>query len=147
MWFPSTELRRVFFMKAVEQETLTHSQKVTRQYKKVLVTCRDHAGFSREFYVRDVGEARFQFEKNRHLATEEEKEYALYQGDLWLRQHRHHAPYILPYLPDGSKYQRNMTIPQSLTSENRLVDLEAEIRREFEGTQSNPLVDTWKLQE
>eukprot|EP01126_Amoeba_proteus_P036790 TRINITY_DN375_c0_g1_i8.p1 TRINITY_DN375_c0_g1~~TRINITY_DN375_c0_g1_i8.p1 ORF type:complete len:118 (+),score=23.05 TRINITY_DN375_c0_g1_i8:190-543(+) len=84
---------------------------------------------------------------HRHLATEEEKEYALYQGDLWLRQHRHHAPYILPYLPDGSKYQRNMTIPQSLTSENRLVDLEAEIRREFEGTQSNPLVDTWKLQE
>lgn len=56
----------------------------------------------------------------------------------------HHC--LVPYLPDGSKWQRNQTIPEELDSENRLIDWEAEIQPEFEDTKSD-LSLSWKVEE
>lgn len=66
MWYPTKELRQVFFMKPVP-EVLTNKQRVTRQYKRVLTTLKDHAGNYRQYYVNDVGEARYQYEIRRSV--------------------------------------------------------------------------------
>jgi len=92
MWYSPQQLRAAFFMRPLP-EKLTHKQRVTRQYKKVLVTLRDHAGFFRHSWYQGVGLARDQYELNRHLDNPVEIEERVRQGEQWLKENKHFFPY------------------------------------------------------
>uniref|UniRef100_A0A6B2LQS9 NADH dehydrogenase [ubiquinone] 1 beta subcomplex subunit 9 n=1 Tax=Arcella intermedia TaxID=1963864 RepID=A0A6B2LQS9_9EUKA len=116
-----------------------------RQYKQVLVTLRDHAGFYREEWYADVGAARAQYEKHRFEQDPKQIHYLIDFGNKWLEEHKHWYPYRLPEMEDGSKYQRNMTVPAELCEDTRYVDMEEEIRFEFDNDETPADVETWKL--
>jgi len=127
-------------------EVLTHKQRVTRQYKKVLVTLRDHAGFYRDKWYLAVGKARDAYELHRFIDNPTEMEIRVQEGDKWLEEHKHWAPYKLPHVEDGTKWQRNDPVPEELMADDRLIDFEAELMREFDTPEANPLhKQTWRL--
>eukprot|EP01125_Pyxidicula_operculata_P019321 TRINITY_DN69_c0_g1_i1.p1 TRINITY_DN69_c0_g1~~TRINITY_DN69_c0_g1_i1.p1 ORF type:complete len:147 (-),score=29.53 TRINITY_DN69_c0_g1_i1:29-469(-) len=144
MMYTPHQVRAAMFLRP-KQEFLTQRQRVLRQYKAVLVTLRDHAGFYRDFYFNDVGEARAIFESSRGVTDETEIERLIEKGNKWLEQHKHWAPYTIPYLPGGSKYQRNEAVPHELLEQDRLVDFEAEIMSEFDTLGSDPLRKGWRV--
>lgn len=92
MWLSDKALRAAFFMRP-QVEPLTHKQRVTRQYKRVLKWARDHNGFHLEAYWRDVGLIRDRYEAARHLSNPLEVEALLAEGDRLLLQYPHHWPY------------------------------------------------------
>jgi hypothetical protein len=94
MYMTNQQLRQLFHLKQLPATDLTHKQIVTRQYKRVLVNCRNHAEYIKENYFIMVGEARYQYEKNRHLTDEDAIEYAIKQGEAWLHKYQHWAPYL-----------------------------------------------------
>jgi len=53
----------------------------------------------------------------------------------------------VPESEDGTKWQRNDPAPEELLHDERLIDFEAEIVREFDSEVSNPLHrQTWKVE-
>jgi len=144
MYFTPQQLRVAMFSRPLPP-ILTPRQRVLRQYKRVLETCRDHAGFYREFWYDDVGEVRYQFEQHRHETDPSQIEYFIDKGDKWLVRYRHWAPYRLPYMEDGTKYQRFAEFPAELAEDDRLIDFEAEIMSEYDTPQSDPSRVTWRV--
>jgi len=54
------------------------------------------------------------------------------EAEHLLEKFAHPSPYIVPYAPGGTLYQRNLPIPFELTLDEALVDWEAECNTEFE---------------
>jgi len=144
MFLSPQQLRAAMFSKPLPP-ILTPRQRVLRQYKRVLETCRDHAGYDREWWYDDVGEVRYQFELHRHEVDPVQIEYFIDKGDKWLKKYRHWAPYRLPYVEDGSKYQRSHDFPAELAEDDRLVDFEEEIKSEYDSIYSDPSRLTWRV--
>jgi len=71
-------------------------------------------------------------------------QYLIEKGEKWLEEYKHWYPYRLPYMPDGSAYQRNLEVPQDLCEDDRLVDVEAEIKLEFDNPHSDIMRNTWR---
>lgn len=92
MWYSPQQLRAAFFMRPIP-EHLTQAQRVRRQYKAVLVCLKDHAGHQRPYWYTDVGRARARYEEHRHVTDTTAIEVLLAEGDSWLKEHRHWAPY------------------------------------------------------
>jgi len=138
MWLQPQALRAAFFMRQAPRE-LTQRQRVLSLYKKVLVLARDHSGHMREYWYTEVGRARAAFEAHRAEQDPRVIEGHIQAAERWLKENAHWAPYKLPYAEDGSKFQRNTPVPEDLTNEDRLIDLEEEIRREFDTVNSDPL--------
>eukprot|EP01128_Nolandella_sp_AFSM9_P008940 TRINITY_DN5588_c0_g1_i1.p1 TRINITY_DN5588_c0_g1~~TRINITY_DN5588_c0_g1_i1.p1 ORF type:complete len:147 (-),score=45.53 TRINITY_DN5588_c0_g1_i1:83-523(-) len=141
MFLAGDKLRAAFFMTKTTKAPLTHKQLVTRQYKKVLVTLKDHAGIYRNQWYDSVGRARDAFEEHRHINDARQQEYLLSVGDKWLDENKHYAPYTLPYMEGGTKWQRNLEYPEHMKADDRNIDFEAEMQMDhwdaMEGPQSN----------
>ena len=148
MYMSNQELRQLFHLRPLAPTNLTHKQIVCRQYKRVLVNCRNHAEYVKEKYFVMVGEARYHYENNRQLTDEDAIEYSIQQGEAWLQKYQHWAPYTLPHCENGTAWQRNMEVPQQWRRDDAYVDWEAEIRLDLTSEDSNPIhrSTTWKNQ-
>ena len=88
-------------------ETLTHTQKVQRLYRHGLKTLGSWA-IDRNVFLNEADVMRAAFESNR---ASERGASLLAQGEEKLFDFTHSDPYCQPYMPGGSKFMRNPTIP------------------------------------
>eukprot|EP01123_Difflugia_compressa_P006420 TRINITY_DN18628_c0_g1_i1.p1 TRINITY_DN18628_c0_g1~~TRINITY_DN18628_c0_g1_i1.p1 ORF type:complete len:145 (+),score=29.18 TRINITY_DN18628_c0_g1_i1:84-518(+) len=142
MWYTPTQLRAAFFMRPIPP-VLTQKQQVTRQYKKVILCLRDHAGHHRQQWITDIGEARYQYELNRHETDPLQIDFFLKKGEDWLKYYAHWAPYKFPDSEDGSRFQRNPPVPEALCKDESVVDFDYEAMRDFGDV--DPTTKTWRL--
>ncbi|GJQ08780.1 hypothetical protein GpartN1_g571.t1 [Galdieria partita] len=88
---------------------LTHKQRVTRLYRHALRTARDwEPDF--DLFVKDAEKIQARFKKNKHL-TIQEGQRLVEAGLKELIANRHPEPYIPPFAPGGTAYQRNIPCP------------------------------------
>jgi len=150
MWLSAKNLR-TFLRTHPKPGNLTQKQRVLRQYKQVLYMLSIHAGGFRQHYYEDAGEARFYFEKYRHLNDPEEIERRIQIGERWCVKNWHASMYRIPYTEDGSKHQRNEAVPEEYLDYNRFLDQEmvAIELSEWTGDEERDVVDehvNWKHQ-
>lgn len=93
------------------KEELTHQQRVTRLYRNAL---RAHFNWAvqRPIFIEKAEALRAEFEANRKYTPESpEARYAVLQGERKLAEFSHPEPYVMCWMPGGSKFMRNSPPP------------------------------------
>lgn len=92
---------------------LTHSQRVTRLYRKSLRTLESWA-VDREIFLRESERIRARFNAYKHAdAAGGEVTRVLREAEAELAEWVHPDMYTVPYMPGGSKFMRNPPPPLS----------------------------------
>lgn len=86
-----------------------HAQRVTRLYRASLRTARDWVG-DYDLWIEECIKIQARFHGNKHRSLTEGK-HLVEKGMAELMSKSHPEPYIPPYAPGGSKYQRNVPPP------------------------------------
>lgn len=90
---------------------LTHKQRVTRLYRNALRLQFSWA-VDREIYLEKADEIRAEFDKLKDLPEKASRvQQALAEADEKLVKYTHPDPYVIPYMPGGSKFMRNSPPP------------------------------------
>lgn len=92
-------------------EELTHQQRVTRLYRGAL---RAHFNWAvkRQVFVQKAEELRREFDAKKHYSpASPEARYAVLQGEAKLLDYVHPEPYVMCWMPGGSKFMRNSPPP------------------------------------
>lgn len=100
------------WMTPVVKEDLTHTQEVTRLYRASLKSLFDVV-YVRSAYLEEARKIRAEFESNRNLTVEQGR-YYLEKGRERLKANKAVDPYIVPWMPGGTKFMRNPTPHPSL---------------------------------
>ena len=93
-------------------ETLTHQQKVTRLYRKSLKLA-FHWAVQREVFMAEAQKIRDQFDANKNC-SEKQAEYFVKKAEERIEEMYHPEPYIVPWMPGGTKFMRNPTPPPEI---------------------------------
>lgn len=102
------------------KETLTHRQRVTRLYRHTLKTL-DSWAIYRDTWSRAAKKVQGMFRARAAEANPLLVERFCQEGEKWLHEHRHPDPYIVPYRPGGTLYQRNEPLPDYVRSRLPLI--------------------------
>eukprot|EP00960_Hanusia_phi_P054198 762569-Hanusia_phi.AAC.2 len=108
--------------------TVAHKARVCRLYRRAIKTLMDWV-VDREVLSKQAILVRNQIETNKHepniaIAEELLKVISRYlhfsvssseqAAEAKLKKHAHPDPYVLPEMPGGSKYQRNLPVPHEI---------------------------------
>lgn len=97
------------FIKAAPK--LSHKQEVCRLYRKSLKLCNSWA-ISRDIFNAEATKIRASFDKYKSLSPEDAKvKYMLSSAYKTMEKYTHPDPYIVPWMPGGSLFQRNPPLP------------------------------------
>lgn len=90
---------------------LTHQQDIKRLYRKSLKTCYNWA-IDRDLFLDEASKIRQAFNANRHLApSDPEVKHLIRVANEKLQTLTHPDPYVIPWMPGGSKFMRNPPLP------------------------------------
>jgi NADH dehydrogenase (ubiquinone) 1 beta subcomplex subunit 9 len=90
---------------------MSHAKYVQRLYKRSLKLAYDWY-WQRSEYREKALIIRQLFENNRHLSNQIEITQHLRNTELLLAKYAHPQPYIAPTAPNGTKWERNIPVPQ-----------------------------------
>eukprot|EP00924_Labyrinthula_sp_SR-Ha-C_P016043 snap_masked-scaffold_4-processed-gene-17.33-mRNA-1 protein AED:0.00 eAED:0.00 QI:0/-1/0/1/-1/1/1/0/141 len=93
----------------VAKEPLSHQQRVTRLYRAMLKN-QFHWSVHRDVYIQECQKIHDGFRQLKDL-PEKESLYYLEKYEAKLKDMAHPEPYIIPWMPGGSKFMRNPTPP------------------------------------
>eukprot|EP01130_Rhizamoeba_saxonica_P003003 TRINITY_DN1307_c0_g1_i1.p1 TRINITY_DN1307_c0_g1~~TRINITY_DN1307_c0_g1_i1.p1 ORF type:complete len:151 (+),score=30.66 TRINITY_DN1307_c0_g1_i1:31-483(+) len=117
---------------------------VLRQYRKALKHSRDMTCSREQWDTIALPNIRKAYRDLMHETNEVIINTAVQKGDKWLKQIEPGIPYIIPYGPGGSLYQRNEPCAEMYLDEDRFLDMEEEDRYAFE-SENNKHTD-WKVE-
>ena len=101
---------------------LGHSIYVTRLYRKSLKLVRDWYLIHSELRINSC-KLRLLFKENRFITSKLEKLELIKQTEHILNIYHHPNPYIYPTAPGGSKWERNLGIPEDIIKRGvRIID-------------------------
>lgn len=90
---------------------ITHKQEVTRMYRKSLKLCNSWA-ISRDIFNAEATKIRNSFDKYKDLSPDDAKvKYIMNSAYKTMETYTHPDPYIVPWMPGGSLFQRNPPLP------------------------------------
>lgn len=91
---------------------LTHQQRTTRLYRHALRTARDWC-IDTDLWLEYARDIQAEFRQNKHVGLRQ-GEVLVQRGLRRLVDYRHPEPYTPCYMPEGTKYQRNVPPPPEL---------------------------------
>ncbi|EKX36598.1 hypothetical protein GUITHDRAFT_155205 [Guillardia theta CCMP2712] len=93
--------------------TVAHKARVCRLYRRAIKTLMDWV-VDREVLSEQAIQVRNQIERHRHEPNIAYAEDLLKAGEARLKKYAHPDPYILPEMPGGTKWQRNLPVPHEI---------------------------------
>ena len=107
----------------VVKEELSHQQRVTRLYRSSLKLL-FHWAVKREVFLSEAEKIRAEFEANRNCSMPQ-AHFFIKEAEKKLIDNFHPDPYIIPWMPGGSKFMRNPTPPNEVVYRGEEIPKEA----------------------
>ncbi|KAJ1450087.1 hypothetical protein M885DRAFT_448463 [Pelagophyceae sp. CCMP2097] len=102
-----------------ERRPSSHTQRVCRLYKQALKTTLDWA-VKRSIWAREADKLRIEFDEGAKLPLGSAKAiFLINEAERRLAARIHPEPYVLPYMPGGSKFMRNAPLPLEVCWDGR----------------------------
>jgi NADH dehydrogenase (ubiquinone) 1 beta subcomplex subunit 9 len=115
--------------KQVEQ--FTHKQRVVRVYRGLLKNSLNWT-ITRDKWYPIASELKSEFKRNMYETNPATIAALVEKAETRLRDTQHPDPYIIPYAPGGSKWQRNTPVPYDLTQDDKMINYSQEMHLDYE---------------
>ncbi|KAI8848707.1 hypothetical protein BC829DRAFT_393692 [Chytridium lagenaria] len=101
------------FVPRLPIEPLSHSQRIRRLYRQSLKLTQDWF-WQREEYREKAVMIREMFEARKNVTNPQEIDNLILKTEHLLAKYYHPQPYISPTAPGGSKWERNIPVPEEI---------------------------------